>query len=109
MITTTRFFIGIDVSKPFFDASLMVVVDHVKQTVETAKFDNSIAGMKLFEKWLKLHKVTMNEHSMVVIENTGIYHRLLWAFCSKNISLFTSVMQHISNGALVLLEEKMIR
>lgn len=64
----------------FFDASLMAVVNHVKQTVETAKFDNSIAGMKLFEKWLKLHKVTMNEYSMVVIENTGIYHRLLWAF-----------------------------
>ena len=94
MITTTRFFIGIDVSKPFFDASLMAVVDHVKQTVETAKFDNSIAGMKLFEKWLKLHKVTMNEYSMVVIENTGIYHRLLWAFCSKK-----HLPIHIGNAA----------
>ena len=94
MITTTRFFIGIDVSKPFFDASLMAVVNHVKQTVETAKFDNSIAGMKLFEKWLKLHKVTMNEYSMVVIENTGIYHRLLWAFCSKK-----HLPIHIGNAA----------
>ena len=94
MITTTRFFIGIDVSKPFFDASLMAVVDHVKQTVETSKFDNSIAGMKLFEKWLKLHKVTMNEYSMVVIENTGIYHRLLWAFCSKK-----HLPIHIGNAA----------
>ena len=94
MITTTRFFIGIDVSKPFFDASLMAVVSHVKQTVETAKFDNSIAGMKLFEKWLKLHKVTMNEHSIVVIENTGIYHRLLWVFCSKK-----HLPIHIGNAA----------
>ena len=94
MITMTRFFIGIDVSKPFFDASLMAVVDHVKQTIETSKFDNNIAGMKLFEKWLKLHKVTMNEYSMVVIENTGIYHRLLWAFCSKK-----HLPIHIGNAA----------
>ena len=30
MISTKKFFIGIDVSKPYFDVSLMAVIDHVK-------------------------------------------------------------------------------
>lgn len=30
MNSSNRFFIGIDVSKPFFDASLMQVTDHQK-------------------------------------------------------------------------------
>jgi transposase len=89
-----KFFIGIDVSKPYFDASLMVVLNHQKQTIETAKFDNDSAGLKSFEKWLKSFKVSFNQDSILVIENTGIYHRLLWAFCNtKNIPI------HIGNAA----------
>ena len=94
MIITTRFFIGIDISKPFFDATLLAVVNHVKQGFETSRFENNIAGMKLFEKWLRFHKVTMDEQSLVVIENTGIYHRLLWAFCGKK-----HLPIHIGNAA----------
>lgn len=94
MISTTKFFIGIDVSKPYFDVSLLVVRDHVKQGIETARFDNTAEGIKQFEKWLKSHKVAMNEQSLVVIENTGIYHRLLWAFCGKK-----KLPLHIGNAA----------
>lgn len=94
MIVTTKFFIGIDVSKPYFDVSLMAVIDHVKQGIETARFDNTAAGIKLFEKWLKAHRVAMNENSIVVIENTGIYHRLIWSFCSNK-----ALPIHIGNAA----------
>lgn len=94
MISTTKFFIGIDVSKPYFDVSLMTVIDYVKQGIETAHFDNTALGIKLFEKWLKLHRVAMNKDSIVVIENTGIYHRLVWAFCSKK-----ALPIHIGNAA----------
>ena len=93
MISTNKFFIGIDVSKPYFDASLMVVIDHQKQGVQTERFDNSSQGIKLFEKWLKKHGVLMNDATLVVIENTGIYHRLIWAFCSKK-----SLPIHIGNA-----------
>lgn len=94
MITRTKFFIGIDVSKPYFDTCLMAVIDHVKQGTKTANFENSVAGMKLFDKWLKLHRVTMDEHSLVVIENTGLYHRLIWSFCgNKHLPI------HIGNAA----------
>jgi transposase len=93
-ISTTKFFIGIDVSKPYFDVSLMAVVNHVKQPVQTARFDNNATGIKALDKWLKGHGVTFNEHSLVVIENTGIYHRLIWSFCSsRNLPI------HIGNAA----------
>lgn len=94
MISTTFFYIGIDVSKPYFDVSLMVVVNHMKQGIETIRFDNSVEGIKGFEKWLRSHGVAMNEHSIVVIENTGIYHRLIWSFCSKK-----HLPIHIGNAA----------
>jgi transposase len=94
MITKTKFFIGIDVSKPYFDVSLMAVINHKKQGIETAHFNNTGDGIKLFGKWLKGHGVSMDGDSLVVIENTGIYHRLIWSFCSKK-----GLPLHIGNAA----------
>ncbi|MDQ0966931.1 transposase [Flavobacterium sp. W4I14] len=96
MIVTTKFFIGIDVSKPYFDVALMAVVNHVKQEIETARFDNTAPGIKLFEKWLKSYKTAFNTDSLVVMENTGIYHRLLWSFCSNR-----GLPIHIGNAARI--------
>ena len=90
----TQFFIGIDVSKPHFDVSLLVVVDHIKGGVISERFNNTIEGITKFGKWLHSKKVGFNEDTLLVIENTGIYHRLLWAYCSrKNLQL------HIGNAA----------
>jgi len=36
----------------------------------------------------------MDEHSLVVIENRGIYHRLIWSFCSRK-----KLPLHIGNAA----------
>ncbi len=94
MNNNTKFFIGIDVSKPHFDASLMAVVSHQKQAIQTARFDNTTEGMKVFGKWLKTHQVTLDDNTLLVIENTGIYHRLLWLYCSQiNLPI------HIGNAA----------
>lgn len=90
----TKFFIGIDVSKPHFDVALMAVVNHAKQEIATARFDNTAPGIKLFEKWLKSQKITFNSDSLVVMENTGIYHRLIWSFCSRR-----NLPIHIGNAA----------
>jgi transposase len=94
MISRTKFFIGIDVSKPHFDVALLAVVNHVKQGVETAQFSNTGTGIKQFEKWLKSNRVTMDENLLVVMENTGIYHRLIWSFCSRE-----HLPVHIGNAA----------
>ncbi|TAE96848.1 MAG: IS110 family transposase [Runella slithyformis] len=82
------------VSKPFFDAALMPVVNHQKQAIEVAHFENNELGLKAFEKWLKKHKVAFDQNTVLVIENTGIYHRLLWAFCNK-----IGLQIHIGNAA----------
>jgi transposase len=94
MNTHNASFIGIDVSKLWFDASLLGVVNHVRQGLITERFDNNTGGLKSFEKWLKRHGIKFGPPTLVVIENTGIYHRLLWSFCSKkNLPL------HIGNAA----------
>ena len=46
-------YLGIDVSKPWFDVSLLAVIDHVKQPIVTERFDNTVSGMKAFKTWLK--------------------------------------------------------
>jgi transposase len=82
-------FIGIDVSKLWFDASLLVIKSAKKLPVETVKFDNNLIGLKTFEKWLKSFKVSFDTNTLIVMENTGIYHRHLWTFCGdKNIPLY---------------------
>jgi transposase len=90
----TGFFLGIDVSKPWFDISLMPVVNFQKQSMITQRFDNNIAGLALLKKWLKAQKVTFDNDTLLVIENTGIYHRLLWKFFSEN-----NIPIHIGNAA----------
>src|SRR5690554_3936310 len=93
-MVSTKFYIGIDVSKPYFDAAIMAVTNHVRQPVASERFDNTVQGLKAFEKWLKKQGVAFNEHTLVVIENTGIYHRLIWSFCSKK-----GLALHIGNAA----------
>jgi transposase len=94
MATSTQHFMGIDVSKPWFDASVISVVNHQKQELKTSRFNNDADGIKAWEKWLKLLGVSFDSNTLLVIENTGIYHRLIWAFCTrKNLPI------HIGNAA----------
>jgi len=89
-----KFYLGLDMSKPFFDATLQIICGNQKQELPPQQFENNKAGLKLFEQWLKNSGVSYDENTLVVIENTGIYHRLIWNFCSsKNIPI------HIGNAA----------
>ena len=86
-------YVGIDVSKPYFDASLMVVIDHQKQEVKSERFSNTNQGLKSFLKWLLKAKVSLDINTLIVIENTGVYHRLIWKFCNDH-----SLPLHIGNA-----------
>jgi transposase len=77
--------LGIDVSKLTFDVSLIVVVKGQKQPIVIDKFDNNATGLKSFKLWLDNHHVTFDKNSLLVIENTGIYHRLIWDFCTTHL------------------------
>lgn len=90
----TGSFLGIDVSKLWFDISLMHVIDFQKQQMITERFTNTLKGLALLKKWLKVQKVTFDNDTLLVIENTGIYHRMLWKFFSEN-----NIPIHIGNAA----------
>lgn len=87
-------YLGIDVSKSWFDCSLLQVIYHQKQPLVTERFNNNVAGMKDFKKWIGSYGVSFDANSLLVIENTGVYHRLLWNFCSKH-----NLQLHIGNAA----------
>jgi transposase len=94
MQTEKKSYIGIDVSKSWIDVSMMIVIDGKKQDIITERFDNTVEGFKLLTQWLKTNDVPFNDNTLVVIENTGVYHRLIWKYCSeKGLSL------HIGNAA----------
>lgn len=89
-----EFFIGIDVSKLHFDAALMISDYRRQGDIVTARFENNAAGLKAFDKWMKEYQVSRDENTLLVIENTGLYHRLIWNFCAKH-----GIRIHIGNGA----------
>jgi transposase len=94
MQTRKNVFIGIDVSKSWVDISIMMVMDGVKGGIISDRFDNSREAFKLVAQWLRGHGVPFDATTLVVIENTGVYHRLIWEFCTaKGFSL------HIGNAA----------
>jgi transposase len=96
MQSKMKSFIGIDVSKLWFDLSLIQVFNSVKRDMNTEKFENNAAGFKLLTKWLKSHGVSFDQDTLVVIENTGVYHRLIWQYCTKN-----GLALHIGNAAAI--------
>lgn len=96
MSVNTNYYLGVDVSKPYFDVSLLMVTDHQKQPLLTERFDNTTAGLKTFHKWLVSLTVSFDENSLVVIENTGVYHRLIWKYCSEQgLPLYIGNAAHI--------------
>ena len=91
-----RSYLGMDVSKLWVDIAVMGVLDGVKQLVVTGRFDNDAPGMKALGTWLKKQDVAFDESSLLVIENTGVYHRLIWEYCSaEGLPLYIGNATHI--------------
>jgi len=72
MTTTEEAYIGIDISKAYFDAAL-----RVKDEVLQGRFENSKAGFRSFRKWLKKRHIG---EARVCMEATGSYHEALTHF-----------------------------
>ena len=89
-------YLGIDVSKEWFDLSFFIVENNQRREMHTQQFENSLMGLNQMGRLLKQHRVPMNENSLLVIENTGVYHRLLWAYCSQH-----NLPIHIGNAAQI--------
>jgi len=76
-------YLGIDVSKEHFDAALCLGRGRTLQEVICKRFGNDAKGIKAFDKWLTSQGVdtSLRPQLLVVMENTGIYHRRLWQYC----------------------------
>ncbi len=69
-----KHFLGIDVSKDFFDA--VVLLDNDKNKSFHKQFDNSYKGIKSLKQWLKKMNAT-SDNTLVCLEHTGIYGKLI--------------------------------
>ena len=76
------YFIGIDVSKHTLDVAFIIRHNDRLSTPVWKQFANTQSGLKEIKKWLLQMKVSLDQHTIIVIENTGIYHRLLWKYFS---------------------------
>jgi transposase len=87
-------YIGIDVSKLSFDVSLLWTNGLKKSKLLYKRFENTTKGIKVFALWLKDNKVASSSQTLVVLENTGIYHRLIFQFaCEQQMNV------HVGNAA----------
>ena len=78
------FCIGVDVSKLTLDVSLVLVDGHLRYTRGSITIGNTAEGLKVLRRWLKQQGVCFNEKTKVVMENTGMYHRLLVNWLKKS-------------------------
>jgi transposase len=69
-----KHFLGIDVSKEYFDA--VVILDGKKEKPIHNQFVNDYKGIKSLCKWLKKQDSTC-ENTLVCLEHTGMYGKLL--------------------------------
>lgn len=76
-------YLGIDVSKNHFDAAISLARDRIRQDAVWKRFSNDANGIKALDTWLIAQGVSqaLRPALLVVMENTGIYHRRLWQYC----------------------------
>ena len=73
-------FIGIDVSKEYFDVVLLL--ENQKDKPIHNQFVNDYKGIKALVKWLKSFKATAN-NSLICLEHTGVYGKLILKYMSS--------------------------
>jgi len=73
--------VGIDISFKKFDARFGTINTHQEVCLSASKsFKNSLAGFKLFLRWLKKHILVDNIPLVFVMEATGVYYEQLAHF-----------------------------
>lgn len=81
-MTNVKHFVGIDVSKGFFDVAILIVIEGKRQFAHQ-KFDSANEDFEAFSKWIKQY-ITGEEHETVIcMEYTGIYNWPIVEFLSR--------------------------
>lgn len=84
-----KHFVGIDVSKEFFDAVL--ILDGARDKSVHNQFLNDCKGIKALCKWLNKHG-SNSENTLICLEHTGMYGKLIIKYLTScNFSLWVEM------------------
>jgi transposase len=78
-------FIGIDMSKKTFDCS--VIINNQKENTKHRQFSKTATGLKAFQSWLISFGVPLNEQTLICMEFTGLYNRMVLDFLLKSTAV----------------------
>jgi len=83
------FFIGIDISKEWFDVVLRSKA--YPNTIYHQKFSNDTSGFSAFKSWLSSHGLTRLEEVFVCLEHTGVYAVPICQFLNETSMTYTLI------------------
>src|SRR6185436_8150765 len=87
-------FVGIDISKETFDATIVVGGD--KEDIRSSYFPQDKNGFKKFLTWVKQNTGEEFANTVYCMEHTGIYNIALVEFlCEQNLSVCLESGKHI--------------
>jgi len=75
-------FIGIDMSKKTFDCC--VIIDNQRSNTTHKQFSKTAMGLKGFQAWLMSFGVKLNEQTLICMEFTGLYNRMVLDFLTTS-------------------------
>ena len=78
-------FIGIDMSKRTFDCS--VLINNQRDNAKHKQFSKTVTGLKMFKDWLGNFGVMLNEQTLICMEFTGLYNRMVLDFLTRSQAL----------------------
>jgi transposase len=91
-------FVGIDISKTWFDAA--IISSNNFSEVHHQQFTQTPEGHRKFEQWLHQHDVLLNDETLVCMEYTGIYNTGLVNFLVKgNAQLWVEMPLRIKRAS----------
>jgi transposase len=90
-------FVGIDISKLFFDVALMKA--NQSDQITHQQFKQSTKGFAEMNDWLKQQDVLLNDETLFCMEFTGIYNTALVDYlCSKKSLLWVEMAMKIKKS-----------
>lgn len=82
-------FIGIDMSRNWFDAHLLKSANSTRGVHE--QFSNDKKGFRAFKKWLSKHKVIDLTQTLICMEHTGVYTVPLCRYLNSIKAIYTLI------------------
>lgn len=90
-------FVGIDMSKKTFDCS--VIINEQKETTKHRQFNKTAEGLEDFRTWLQRLGVMLNEQTLICMEFTGLYNRMVLGYLEKTSAiLWVEMAIHIKRS-----------